>query len=161
MIPGAYVASRSGIKFLKHRINLLVKVQEGKKQQIMPNNLHPKQEFATPRTHYVSSIVSSCISLESGGRLTLCDVPDSVCHHSTGKNKLLKEMIKKDHQNPFLNIIVTEFIDSCELVHRIAELNSYNTNTTEIKFSTRKSFADVWRVRTLVHVRKIEFLIFS
>jgi hypothetical protein len=155
MIPGAYVdrmqSCKSGTKFLKDRINLFVKVQEERKQQIISNDFHPKreslfilhEEFASPRTHYVSSIVSSCISLVSGGRFTLCGVPDSVCRHSSGKNKLLMEIIEKDHQKAFLNIIVLEYIDSCELVRRIAEMNSHNTSTTEIKVVTRNSFIDL------------------
>jgi hypothetical protein len=130
---------------------VFVKVQEEKKQQIMSNDLHPKreslfvlhEELATLRSNYVSSIVSSFISFVSGGHLTLCGFPDSVCRHSTGKNQLLMEIIEKDHQKPFLNIIVLEFIDSCELVQRIADLNCYDINATETNFSTRNSFGKV------------------
>jgi hypothetical protein len=40
-------------------------------------------------------------------------------------------------------------------------LNCYDINATETNFSTRNSFGKVWSVRELVHVTKIEMLIFS
>jgi len=154
MIPGDYVdrmqSSRSATKFLKDRITLFAKVQQQKKQQIVSNVLHPKREslfilhekLATPKNHLFPSIISACIASVSGERLTLCGVPDSVSRYSADKNNLLMETIEKDYQKPFLNIILLDYIDSCELMQRVAELNTYSTTTTT-PCSTRNSFANV------------------
>ena len=147
MIPGDYVdrmqSSRSATKFLKDRIALFAKVQAQKKQQITSNDLHPRreslfilhEEFATPNNYILPSIVSSCIA----ERLTLCCVPDSISRHSTHKNGLLMDMIEKGHQKPFVNVILLDYIDSFELVQRIADLNTYATPTLT-HCTTRNSF---------------------
>jgi len=135
---------------LKDRITLFAKVQQQKKQQIVSNVLHPKREslfilhekLATPKNHLFPSIISACIASVSGERLTLCGVPDSVSRYSADKNNLLMETIEKDYQKPFLNIILLDYIDSCELMQRVAELNTYSTTTTT-PCSTRNSFANV------------------
>ena len=154
MIPGDYVdrmqSSRSATQFLKDRITLFAKVQEEKKQQIMSKVIYPKreslfilhEEVATPETQIFLSIISACIASVSGERLTLCGVPDSVSRYSADKNGLLMAMIEKDHQKPFLNVILLDYIDSCELVQRIAELNIYSTTATT-RCLTRNSFANI------------------
>jgi len=135
MIPRDFIdimqPCNSVMLFMKQRINLFIKVQDERRQQIQTNNTFPRREslfvlqidFTQKEKYHVSRIISSALQYISGFHVPLCGIPQNLNADSLTANETILALIENKYHPAFLNVIRLDYIESSQIIQRIVHLN--------------------------------------